>query len=85
MDKYMKEAIAEILAHAKLSHDRYGDFTSAHEALGVAIEEMGELKQAIQANAIESIREEAIDLAAVLIRLASQCRSNENLRKRSVK
>jgi hypothetical protein len=39
----------------------------------------------VTATMIESIRDEAIDLAAVLIRLAMQCRSNQDLIKRSVK
>lgn len=35
------------------------------------MEEWTELKAAVKANMIESVREEAIDLAAVLIRLAT--------------
>mgnify|MGYP001559825727 CR=1 FL=1 len=79
------EVFAEISAHMQDSQQRYGDFTSTHEALGVALEEWEELKSAVRANALESTREEAIDLAAVLIRLAHQCRSNQKLCKRSVK
>lgn len=43
---------------------RYGNFASAHEALGVASEEWDELRDAIRANDIEAIRSEALDLAA---------------------
>ena len=60
----------------KKMHDAeeiYGDFTSTHEALGVALEEWNELQHAIHANKLESIREEALDLAAVLLRMAHQC------------
>ena len=77
--------IAEINKHVEQSQSRYGDFASTHEALGVALEEWNELQDVVRANAIESIREEAIDLAAVLIRLAVQCRTSENLKRRSVK
>lgn len=79
------EVITEIKNHMKASELRYGDYASTHEALGVIFEEFDELTEAIRANRIEAVREEAIDLAAVLIRLAEQCRSSENLRRRSVK
>jgi NTP pyrophosphatase (non-canonical NTP hydrolase) len=49
--------------------DKYGNFASTHEALGVALEEWHELIDAIQANDGPSIEREALDLAAVLIRL----------------
>jgi hypothetical protein len=52
---------------------RYGPFSSTHEALGVASEEWDELRAAIHANNIVAIRSEALDLAAVLIRLADAC------------
>lgn len=75
----------ELCSHLDDAQARYGDFASTHEALGVALEEWRELEAAIHANKLESVREEAIDLAAVLIRLADQCRSSEALRKRSTK
>ena len=83
--KIMRNILNEISAHIEASQDRYGDFSSTHEALGVALEEWEELKDAVRANALESIRDEAIDLAAVLIRLADQCRNSQSLRERSVK
>lgn len=79
------EVIGEIKGHIKAAEARYGDFTSTHEALGVIFEEFDELTEAIRRNRIESVREEAIDLAAVLIRLAEQCRSSEIFKRRSVK
>jgi len=81
----MNEVWLEIIEHAKVSDTRFGDFTSTHEAMGVMLEEWNELQSAVQANKIESIREEAIDLAAVCYRLAMQCRSNKKLKARSVK
>lgn len=82
-----KNVLAEIIQHAGESADRYGDFTSTHEALGVALEEFEELRRSIQQNLIEQTREEAIDLAAVCYRLAVQCRlpSSTAMRERSKK
>lgn len=64
---------------------RYGAFASTHEALGVASEEWDELRDAIRANDMDAIRHEALDLAAVLVRLWEQLGENEAMRKRSVK
>jgi NTP pyrophosphatase (non-canonical NTP hydrolase) len=64
----------EVQAEASRAQARYGDFTSTHEALGVLTEEMAELLDAIRANALESIRAEAIQVAAVAMRLAVHCR-----------
>ena len=52
---------------------RYGQFASTHEALGVAVEEFDELRDAIRANDLVAIRDEALDVAAVMLRLASAC------------
>jgi NTP pyrophosphatase (non-canonical NTP hydrolase) len=71
-----------LMTHAQT---RYGDFASMHEALGVACEEWDELRAAIHSNKLESVRDECLDLAAVLIRLASQIRTNDKLRERSGK
>ena len=64
---------------------RYGNFASAHEALGVASEEWDELRDAIRANDIEAIRSEALDLAAVMVRLWAQLGEDEAMRARSGK
>lgn len=80
-----KQAILEMDERMERAQARYANFASSHEALGVALEEWNELQDAVKANAIEGIREEALDLAAVLIRLAIQCRTSDNLRRRSVK
>lgn len=81
----LEEAILEMDERMERAQARYANFASCHEALGVALEEWNELQDAVKANAIEGVREEALDLAAVLIRLAIQCRTSQNLRSRSVK
>lgn len=48
----------------------YGPIASTHEALGVILEELDELLAAIRANDMLHIRDEALDLAAIAIRLA---------------
>jgi len=79
------EELKEIIDHCERAQDRYGNFASTHEALGVALEEWDELRDAVHSTNIESIRDEAIDLAAVLLRLAMQCRTATAMRYRSVK
>lgn len=59
------------------AESRYGEFASTHEALGVALEEWDELRAAVKANALGSVEMEALDLAAVLIRLAHLMRTSE--------
>ena len=49
---------------------RYGVFKSTHEGLGVLIEEMDELRTAIQGNVMPTVQKEAIQVAAVAWRLA---------------
>lgn len=70
----IQDAIEEARQHMAIASGLYGDFASTHEALGVLVEEWDELRDAIRANALESIRDEAIDLAAACLRLAAQCR-----------
>lgn len=81
----MQSVLAEIRYHIEGSDDRYGGFTSTHEALSVCSEEWDELRKAIHENVLENVRSECIDLAAALIRLAVACRDSEAMRKRSVK
>jgi NTP pyrophosphatase (non-canonical NTP hydrolase) len=64
---------------------RYGPFASTHEALGVAIEEWDELREAIRSNNLPRIESECVDLAAALIRLARTLRDNQQTRYRSIK
>lgn len=64
------------------AHCAYGQFASAHEALGVALEEWTELIAAVQSNDINAIKHEALDLAAVLIRLYDQA---DDIKERSTR
>lgn len=80
-----KELLDDVLNRMFAAQGRYGDFASTHEALGVASEEWDELRAAIHANDLSSVRHEALDLAAVIIRLADQCERSSQLRARSVK
>jgi NTP pyrophosphatase (non-canonical NTP hydrolase) len=66
-----------------LAEARYGPFTSTHEALGVCSEEWDELRQAIHDNDRGRIQEEALDLAAALIRLHDGLTADSAMRKRS--
>lgn len=59
-----------------ISDRRYGAFTSTHEGLGVLIEEVDELRGAIQSNILADVEHEAIQVAAVAVRLAEACRES---------
>lgn len=66
--------VAEMLTErVRRANERYGPIASTHEALGVALEEWDELREALRSNNLIAIRNEAVDLAAVLMRLASAC------------
>jgi hypothetical protein len=75
------EAIQQEANHAAA---RYGDFASTHEALGVLTEEYHELLEAIRSNQIKSISREALQVAAVALRIVAYCDYPEFL-DRSVK
>jgi NTP pyrophosphatase (non-canonical NTP hydrolase) len=77
--------IDEIELRIKHADDRYGPFASTHEAMGVALEEWDELRDAIKKNALAGVEYECLDLAAVLIRLARQMRACNYQHDRSVK
>jgi hypothetical protein len=64
--------------------ERYGNFASTHEAMGVAAEEWDELRAALHSNDLGAIQREALDLSAVLIRLVDQLDYAETMRRRSV-
>lgn len=67
----MSEALNDVIERSGHAQWKYGDFTSTHEAYGVLAEEVAELLEAIRSNDRDSIRDEAIDVAAVAYRLAS--------------
>lgn len=77
--------IDEIERRIAQAQAKYGPFSSTHEALGVAVEEWDELRDAIRANNLPSVEQECWDLASVLIRLARDLRDNQYTRARSVK
>lgn len=66
--------VGQIEDEATRAQQRYGDFASSHEALGVLMEEVMELTEAVRANDLEALRREAIQVAAVALRLAAHCR-----------
>ena len=71
MEKWDRKQTEEaIQAEIGRADSRYGPFTSAHEGLGVLVEEFDELKIAIRSNKLESVRAEAIQVAAVAWRIA---------------
>ena len=71
------ETIAAVESRMSRSSQRYGIFASTHEALGVALEEWDELRLAVQANDLQAVAHEALDLAAVCIRLSIACDRDE--------
>jgi hypothetical protein len=73
----------EILRQIEYAQRRFGDMASAHEAYGVLLEEVAELLDAIRANNAHLARDEALQVAAVAIRLADHCTDCAAFRKRS--
>lgn len=73
----------ELSSRIDKANSTYGPPASAHEAMGVALEEWDELKAAVHLNAREAIREEALDLAAILIRMYDELRPGSEMAKRS--
>lgn len=72
-DDVSSDLFYQLEARIASAAKRYGPFASTHEALGVAAEEWDELREQIRANNIVAIRNEALDLAAVMLRLAQAC------------
>jgi NTP pyrophosphatase (non-canonical NTP hydrolase) len=62
-----------VLSEAWKADEKYGDFTSTHEAYGVLAEEVAELLDAIRSNLVVPIAMEARQVAAVALRLAEIC------------
>ena len=52
------------------AHARFDYFRSSHEGLGVLIEEVTELSEAIHSNQPDAIAAEALQVAAVALRIA---------------
>jgi NTP pyrophosphatase (non-canonical NTP hydrolase) len=64
----------ELGCEIKQAQAKYGHFHSTHEAYGVLAEEVAELLDAIRSNFANDIDEEAMQVAAVAIRLVQACR-----------
>ena len=80
----MSSVDKRILDIARGADLKYGHFTSTHEAYGVLVEEVDELLDEIRSNNCEGVINEAIDVAAVAMRLAIAASNNEiGFRKRS--
>ena len=60
-------------AEANRAEVRYGSFRSTHEALGVLMEEVHELIEAIRSNDLKSCSVEAKQVSAVAFRLMRAC------------
>jgi NTP pyrophosphatase (non-canonical NTP hydrolase) len=70
----MRDALYHLIENECLLADkRFGPPTSTHEAIGVALEEWHELIDAVRANDLPLVRDECIDLIAILVRLAEAC------------
>ena len=83
MMSYSREASEALSSRIRGADQKYGPPASTHEAIGVALEEWDELKAAVHLNAREAIREEALDLAAILIRMYDELRPGSDMAKRS--
>ncbi len=82
LENYVAGSIRQRMTAAET---RYGAFASTHEAMGVALEEWSELIEAVRSNKLGSVESEALDLAAVCIRLAMACAAGGEFSSRSVK
>jgi NTP pyrophosphatase (non-canonical NTP hydrolase) len=71
------ETFSELSRRIIAADTRYGMFASTHEALGVCSEEWDEFREAVRSNDLGQIRAEALDVAAVLIRLHDQLMARE--------
>lgn len=65
--------MTDIIREAADASVKFGPFASTHEALGVLMEEVSELIEAIRANDMAQIQKEAVQVSAVAFRLANSC------------
>lgn len=63
----------DVAREAGRADQKYGPFTSAHEGYGVLAEEVWELLEAIRLNNRAFVKGEAIQVAAVALRIANAC------------
>jgi len=62
---------------AENAESKYGEYASPHEVLGVICEEWNELQDAMHKSDYKHARQEAIDIAAVCLRFASETTRRE--------
>jgi hypothetical protein len=80
----LASAADDVLCEVERASARFGPFNSSHEGLGVLIEEIRELEDAIRANSMEAIAKEAMQVSAVALRFYAQCRkASDGFRTRS--
>lgn len=72
-----RDPIGDIAAELDKASDKFHDFHSFHEGLGVIAEEYHELIDAIRSNNVSDIRKEAIQVAAMCARLIRDCCDSE--------
>ncbi len=75
MTEDMYKMMGRIGDVAAAAQEKYGDFASLHEAYGVLLEEVAELFEAVRMRPdhprrVDEMRTEAIDIAAVALRIA---------------
>ena len=77
MSDTLSTAVDEVVAEAAKAQDLYGSFASAHEMLGVLLEEVEELKAHVYQRQglrnLQAMRKEAIQVAAIALRWAAAC------------
>jgi NTP pyrophosphatase (non-canonical NTP hydrolase) len=78
-----EDTLALLVSRMSGADKAFGNFASTHEALGVALEEWDEFRDAIRTNDRDGVQYECLDLAAVLIRLHDQLEDSALLRARS--
>ena len=77
MSDTRESTLGAIRFEADEAQAKYGDFASAHEAYGVLAEEVTELFEGVRMSQLSSacpevIRREAVQVAAVALRIAEQ-------------
>lgn len=73
----MDDVLQAIVEESARAHGKYGPPTSAHESLGVLLEEFEELRAAIHLNLASAVAKEAVQVASVAYRLALACQRGE--------
>lgn len=83
IDMYEKDrqaaAVKAVLDELHTSTEKYGPFKTTHEAYGVLAEEVDELWDACKKNDLPNMELEAIQVAAMAIRLVIDARRTRNL------